>query len=35
VFRRLTRRFDVAAYATTKVEPAGRPLEIVQEGVSA
>jgi hypothetical protein len=35
VFRRLTRRFDVAAYATTKAEPATRPLEIVKEGISA
>jgi cyclohexanone monooxygenase len=33
-FRHLTRRFDVAAY-NTSVRGAGRPLEFVQEGLSA
>ncbi|MDT4923034.1 MAG: hypothetical protein QOG01_747 [Pseudonocardiales bacterium] len=33
-FRRMTRRFDVAAYNTT-ARVAGRPLELVQEGLSA
>jgi hypothetical protein len=33
-FRHMTRRFDVAAYNTT-ARAASRPLELVQEGLSA
>jgi hypothetical protein len=34
-FRQITRKFDVAAYHTATAKPAGRPLELVTEGVPA